>query len=334
MSAQRDERVLVTGASGRIGRYVVRDLLRLGYSVRALTTDAERAKEILGHHSKLEIVQQDWLVSTDFAESLKNIASVIHLGAEVWRIERMEQINVQSTKQLCLAAQNAGVRAFVLVSSIAVYGSQKRAIVTEDSPLLTASMDKRYEYRGAENLRAYGRSKVRAEQIIRETFSGATASIVRPTVVVDKQQIKDAQLDNGLKARIGSARLTHFVYVEDVSAALIWLMERHLDGKSPPTPVQSFNLSDRVGETTTHKALRNQMDAILTGAQPAMPGFFEKLFVNLLDMAKTKTPSFRKPLGETQFPADKIYKQGFKAPRGMISVLSELSETQQYTNGQ
>ncbi|MEO1188929.1 MAG: NAD-dependent epimerase/dehydratase family protein [Pseudomonadota bacterium] len=315
--------VLVTGATGRIGRYVVRDLLNKGFDVRAMTTNGDRARTVLGEHPNLELIEQDWLREIDFSEALTNAGAVLHLGAEIWRLDRMERLNIEVTQQLALAAQRAGVNAFVFASSIAVYGSQKSTIATEDSPRLTATADIRNEYRASVNLRSYGRSKVTAENVLRETFDGQTCSIVRPTVVVDNDQIQQAIDDAGLKARLGQGRLTHFVYVEDVSAAMIWLMEQHLDGALSFETVQCYNVSDPVGERLTHKSLQSGRLDENTLSRPSQQGSIEKLTLNLIDMAKTKNLSLRKPFGLTRFPSDKLAKLGFVAPHGLIKVLSD-----------
>ncbi|MEL6857335.1 MAG: NAD-dependent epimerase/dehydratase family protein [Pseudomonadota bacterium] len=316
--------VLVTGATGRIGRFVVRDLLNKGYQVRALSTNLQRAKTILGEDARLQLIEQDWLNQIDFSMALNDVQGVIHLGAEIWRLDRMERINIEVTQQLAQAAKQAGNTAFVFASSIAVYGSQKSTTATEDSPLLTASADIRGEYRAAVNLRSYGRSKVAAEEILRATFDGNACSIVRPTVVVDKDQILAAIDDRGLKARIGQDRLTHFVYVEDVSAAMIWLMEQHLEGAITFKDIQSYNVSDPVGEQLTHKALQsgNLGEGTLRKLSPQSN--LEKFILNLIDMAKTKNLSLRQPFGLTKFPSDKLASLGFKAPHGLIHVLSDF----------
>ena len=49
--------VLVTGATGNVGRVVVHDLLRSGHDVRALTRDADRARQLLG--GEVDVVAAD-----------------------------------------------------------------------------------------------------------------------------------------------------------------------------------------------------------------------------------------------------------------------------------
>jgi nucleoside-diphosphate-sugar epimerase len=146
-------RVLLTGATGFIGRYIASDLLRRGYDVRATVRNAATAALPAG----LEIVATDEL-TPDFAWSaaLRGVDYVIHAAGLAHADgqqadDRYDLVNTQVTLSLARAAVATGVRRFVFLSSIrAQTGFSAAAMVSEDD-----------EPRPTD---AYGRSKLAAER--------------------------------------------------------------------------------------------------------------------------------------------------------------------------
>ena len=161
--ARRDERhaqtrVLVTGASGKIGRYVVAELVARGYAVRALTS--KPVEKSRGLQDGVEWRQFDWHQSLALEPLVEGCSAILHLGAEIMQMDKMQRSNVEVTRTLARAAEAAGIKFFCYISSIAVYGSSLSATVTEESPVLTADRDIKSEYIAVEYLRAYGRTKL------------------------------------------------------------------------------------------------------------------------------------------------------------------------------
>lgn len=310
-------RVLVTGASGKIGQHVVRQLLEKGHSVVALTSSPDRA---VGRETDRDVTWRlhDWRESVDFTDHVQGCDAVIHLGAEIWRIDRMERVNVEATAALAAAAEAAGIRSVVFASSIAVYGSPTQAEVDEDTTRLTPSHDVKSEYRGTDSIRAYGRSKVKAEDAIAAACRNTHFAVVRPTVVADIDDIANAVNMNPLVKSIGAKRHTHFVYIADVAAAMIWLMERGLSQAADmPGRVETFNLSDETGYDTSYRGLFNRLEALSgrsgLGAKLAGP----LLVYDLFDRLKSKSLSRGLPLGRCVFPATRLHAAGYSHPFGM-----------------
>jgi dihydroflavonol-4-reductase len=117
--------ILVTGASGQLGRKVVRRLVELGYPVKAHFRNQEKSvtwcprgvTPILG-----DLTEPDWLPG-----ALYGCRYVIHCAAKVSLrpapFEPMRQINVGGTKAVVDACRQAGVRRLVHVSSVAAVGA-------------------------------------------------------------------------------------------------------------------------------------------------------------------------------------------------------------------
>jgi nucleoside-diphosphate-sugar epimerase len=111
-----DQTVLVTGASGFLGRAVVRELLAGGYAVRTLQRTPSRtpgATDVLGSVTDPEVV----------ACAVAGADAVVHLAAKVSLAgdpADFERVNVGGTRTLLDAAQAAGVQRVVHVSSPSV----------------------------------------------------------------------------------------------------------------------------------------------------------------------------------------------------------------------
>jgi nucleoside-diphosphate-sugar epimerase len=307
--------VLVTGAAGKIGKYVVTQLIEDGYTVVALTSKLSLA---IGPESTRAVVwrHHNWLESIDFSEHVRNCDAVIHLGAEIWRMDRMARVNVDATDALARAAENEGVRSFVYASSIGVYGSSYARVVYEDAPLLTPGRDIRSEYRANESLRAYGRSKVAAENRITAACQRTRFAIARPTVVVDIDDLLAATRFSQFVKSVGAKRLTHFIYVADVAAALIWLMRRNLSDDMK-TRGDAFNISDEAGSDARFSDFYRRIEN-LSGIQ----GIAEKvtcptIVYNAFDMLKNGSFSRRLPLGMTEFSGSRLNALGYEHKYGI-----------------
>jgi nucleoside-diphosphate-sugar epimerase len=130
--------ILVTGGSGRIGRYVVRDLVRAGHEVTSV--DVVPSVDRLCPSLRVDL--------TDAGEVYQALAragarAVVHLGA--WSNAGMVPDtctyadNVQGAFNVFQACADLGVRRVVFASSAQVYGLAKapplRVPMDEDHPL-------------------------------------------------------------------------------------------------------------------------------------------------------------------------------------------------------
>ena len=150
------KKVVVTGGSGRLGQFVIRELLGHGYHVLSLDRVAPREK-----------LCASWLVdlrhSGDLFESLKDAYGIIHLGAyqapNLAPDAETLSNNVSATYNVLRAAADSNVKRVVLASSTAAFGFiyATKLWAPEYLPL-----DEKHPSRPQDS---YGLSKVLGEQI-------------------------------------------------------------------------------------------------------------------------------------------------------------------------
>lgn len=169
--------VLITGATGFVGRFLSERLLAEGWSVRGTVLSGEAPNRLAGGVDPVEI--EPLGPCTSWKHALENIDTVIHLAARVHIMEdpaaeplvEFRRTNTQGTEQLARESVKAGVRRLVFVSSVKVNGEESCSAYTEDSPLQPVD--------------PYGISKMEAEILLRriESQAGLEVVVVRPPLV-------------------------------------------------------------------------------------------------------------------------------------------------------
>jgi nucleoside-diphosphate-sugar epimerase len=129
-------RVLVTGATGLIGGHLIEALQQRGEHIRALVLPVENAEKL--EEQGVEVVKGDITNASTLRPALKDINIVLNLAGMmgVWRpLADYRLVNVTGAENLYRAAQAAGVRRFVHITSHVIYGLGHGRFLTEDAPL-------------------------------------------------------------------------------------------------------------------------------------------------------------------------------------------------------
>ncbi|MBL8607614.1 MAG: NAD-dependent epimerase/dehydratase family protein [Myxococcales bacterium] len=127
-------KILVTGATGKVGSRLSERLAGRGDRVRALVRDPARAEALRG--AGVELVRGDLLDPASLAAAVRGVDAVVHCAAFFRGAspEEAHAVNDTGTRHLATAAREARVARFVFTSTGLVYGPKAGRVVDEDEP--------------------------------------------------------------------------------------------------------------------------------------------------------------------------------------------------------
>jgi len=176
-------KVFVTGATGFVGSHVASALATGGADLRLLLRASSSTSNLEGLAG--ERVVGDLMDPESFRKAVVGCDFVFHVAADyrLWtrEPEQMYRANVEGTRSIIRAAQDARVKRVIYTSSVATMGfSGNGQPANEDSPVSLADM-----------IGHYKRSKYQAEQVALEAArKGANIVVVNPTTPVGERDIK------------------------------------------------------------------------------------------------------------------------------------------------
>jgi len=147
---------------------------------------------------------------------LEGVNVIFHLAAELKNPEKMGAVNVQGTQNLLKAAQKAGVRKWIQLSSVGVYAKRPERVTTEDSEPAP--------------LNQYEKTKLASDQMVAQECNqaGIWHVILRPSNVLGlgMETRSFFMLVEAVRKKkfffIGPpGAVATFVHVDDVARALI-----------------------------------------------------------------------------------------------------------------
>jgi nucleoside-diphosphate-sugar epimerase len=280
-------KVLVTGGTGFLGAYILKNLIEKGFTVRATRRSAALPffipSEIL---EKVEWVDADVLDVVSLEDALEGVWAVIHAAAIVSfdrkDRDKMYQVNVEGTANVVNCAVESGVKRLIHVSSVAALGrTSRKEMVTEE---------KKWEDNSSNT--HYAISKHHAEMHVYRGFAeGLEGVVINPSTILgygNWYQSSCAIFKNAYKGFNWYTKgINGFVGVEDVAEATVQLLESDISQEryilnAENWPFQKlFNtIADNFGKPRpareATKAMgelawrMESMKAMLTGSKPLL----------------------------------------------------------------
>ena len=254
---------LMTGASGFIGRYVVRQLVREGVRVRVLC----RRPDALAHdlRRRIEIVQGDILDRNAMARAINGVGTVLHLAgcARAWSRNPSEfwDVNVRGTKLLLDLAGRAGVDRVVHVSTVLTLPEFRRTWLLDGNRKPTE----------------YERTKLMGERLVaRYAAHVGDAVVVHPTRLYGPGPLTDANgvtkmialyLAGRFRFRVADGDvLGSYAHVEDVARGMILAARLGRSGAHYVLGGENASIRGLLGLVAELSGVRRHMVAVMPAA--------------------------------------------------------------------
>ena len=221
-------RVLVTGATGKIGHAIASALLERGERVRALVRDPKRAASVLP--AGVEPFRGDATDADSLAAGVEGCEQVFNaMGMpEQWVEDEgiFDRVNAVGSGGLAGAAKRAGVERFIHTSTHDVFHADSGQSFDEtrlaDYPKGTA----------------YERSKQRAEELVLRERDGMEVVILNPSGVYGPTPSPTPSFENGIFEPVVRKRLpalppggTGYAFVDGVAQGHLLAAEKGRDGE-------------------------------------------------------------------------------------------------------
>jgi dihydroflavonol-4-reductase len=221
--------VLVTGGTGFLGSYIIKELVEKNYPVRAIRRRTSKFPFYIPAEifKKCEWVEGDILDIVSIEEAMEGVDTVIHSAAMIsfhkGDRKQMYQVNIQGTANVVNVALEKNISRFVHVSSVAALGRSK----------MGGHVNEEKEWQGNNTNTHYAISKYRSEmEVWRAIGEGLNAVIINPSTVLgygdwntSSCRIFKTIYDEFPWYTTGS---NGFVDIEDVAKATVLLMESNI----------------------------------------------------------------------------------------------------------
>jgi nucleoside-diphosphate-sugar epimerase len=248
------KRVLVTGATGRVGSRLVPRLLQRGDEVRVLLRRPEGGADL--QQRGAEVVAGDLLRPETLASAVAGMDAIVHLAAFFRGATAAEAtaVNEGGTLTLAQAALEASIPRFVFAGTNLVYGpGLGRPAREDDVPDLP------------EGLRAYPLSKLLAERALGDLDRrrGLGLRVLRLAFVYGDGDPHLAEVGTFVRAWPPAKRL-HMVHHADVAQAVMLALDvPGVDGRTynvaDDAPVPAADLLQLNGEAVSEDAATQQL---------------------------------------------------------------------------
>ena len=244
-------KILITGASGFIGSFIVEEALKRGFETWAAVRKSS-SKAYL-QDERINFIELNLSSKEQLVEQLKGkgFDYVVHAAGVTKCLNKQDfsRINTQGTKNLVDALMEVGMplKRLVFISSLSIFGAIK-----EQQPY-----EEIRETDTPQPNTAYGKSKLEAEKYLESLGTRVPYIILRPTGVYGPREKDYFIMAKSIKGHsdfaVGYKRQDiTFVYVQDVVQAVFLALEKGENGRkyflSDGQVYQSTTFSDLIHE--------------------------------------------------------------------------------------
>lgn len=220
-----NKNILVTGASGFVGKTLVKHLINLNYNIKIISRNNKENYK----NSSIEYINVDLLdKNVDYKKILNNCDTIINCAGEINDESKMHKLHVgfiSSVFSQIKDLKKSKNLNWIQLSSVGVYGppdiaSQQREIF-ENSHSNSAKMS------------IYEKTKLEADNYIINNFKDSSINfcILRPSQIIGDYMPNESinKLINVIKAKLffyigKKGAIRSYVHVEDVARALILIL--------------------------------------------------------------------------------------------------------------
>lgn len=262
----QNQLTLVTGATGILGRVIILELLKLGKKVKATKRTSSNLQDVLQSYrfytdqpefyfNQIEWVDVDFEDDFLLSDILKDVSEIYHCAAKVSFHPKdrddMYKSNIEGTRQLLYAAQNANVKKFCFVSSVAVLDGFNEKGWQDETCDFNSKLDHS----------AYAKSKHFAEmEVWRAAAEGMDVVIVNPSIIIGSGNWRSSSgemFGQLSKSKFSTEGSSAYIDVRDVAKITVSLMEQQVFHQR--FILMSENIKNETIANTVRKAT-NQSD--------------------------------------------------------------------------
>lgn len=240
--------ILVTGGTGFLGSYVLKELIEKGKKVRAIRRKSSSSFPFKNLSEKIEWVEGDVLDVVSLNVAMNGIEQIYHCAGVVAfspkEKNNIMKVNVEGTANVVNLALENKIKKLVHASSMAALGrTEHQQLIDENTLWEESKLNSNYAI-----------SKHLGEmEVWRGINEGLNAVIVNPSVILGTGDWTNGALRFFPRVKKGmpfySTHTTGFVDVRDVAKTMIALMESNISG-------ERFIISS---ENWTYRDLFNEM---------------------------------------------------------------------------
>ncbi|MFW9830867.1 MAG: NAD-dependent epimerase/dehydratase family protein [Candidatus Thorarchaeota archaeon] len=257
-------KILVTGATGFIGKKLVSSLLQKGHEVTALV---RKTSDVRGLPRNLRLIEGDMLDAPSLDAAITGNDVVIHLAAYFdfypKDVDLLYRVNVEGTRSLIEASVKQGIRRFIYISTTEVIGPVKNPPGTEETEL-RPQFD-------------YSKSKKKAETILQAASEESDLEyvILRPTGIMGEGDLYtafeaiEAVNERQIPMLPGDGKKhLMYTYVDDAVRGIVLAVDAKAAANQviilcPDAPMSYNDLFDFLGQTLGVEPPRRKVPTLL-----------------------------------------------------------------------